>query len=168
MTSPLIALGVVAAFLWPEKWDMWPELKAPGEFIVGEWRGHALFQDAKFERCEMGIARGNWRLLVGIDRENSPTIGFGHRNIQFDRKKEFTATLHIGEGPPVSVVMNRLRRKGGIGPIRGTLPNEAAQRLTQARHFRVTMGEIFADLELGAIRRAWPELQRCAVTRGSR
>lgn len=161
MSHPLIAAGVVAAFLWPE------ELKGPGAFLVGDWRGAAQYQDMRFALCEMFARRDPWVISVGIDRNDKPMIGFEHKSLDFKRKSEVKGRLHIGPGDPgVAIVLKPVGQHKHR--TRAYLPPEAAQRLAEARHFRLTAGEVFADFELGSIRNAWPELQRCVATRGSR
>jgi hypothetical protein len=161
MPYPLAVLGFLAAFLWP-----W-ELIDPGAFIVGDWAGSANYQDLKFVRCEMSATRAPWKISVGIDRDNKPFVGFAHDSIIFKEKK-LDGHLHIGpDDPGVAVVLLKVE-KAKEHAVRAYISPEVADRLIGAHYYRLTGGEIFADFETGSLRRAWPELQHCAMTRGSR
>ncbi|BAT57883.1 hypothetical protein GJW-30_1_00393 [Variibacter gotjawalensis] len=166
MSYPLAVMGVLAAFLWP-----WlDELKGPGAFIVGDWTGSAQYRDMNFTFCAMSADREPWTIIVGIDRDDHAFVGFKHKHIKFREKDAIPGVLHIGpDDPGVPIKLTKVKQtQAPASETRATISDETADRLIDAKYFRLSSREIFADFETGSLRSAWPELKRCAITRGSR
>lgn len=152
--APLLA---AAGVVWASS------AQAIGDFSVGQWRGAAVYTNARFTHCGMRFVQKSWSIFVTLNPEGKINLGVGYPGLKFNKGHQIPGSVQIDDQAPVKRTFVAATRLGAGTSMAGVA---GFAELSRARRLRVKLGEVAADVQIPQAEAAFARLAQCVQTRG--